>query len=100
MRYDDGLRGSCGMTALLLQVIGILFQALILAIVARALLSWFNLGPSHPVVRILYDVTEPILAPLRRVIPRIGMFDITPIVAIILLQVIQSILLSALPRGL
>src|SRR5437762_11984274 len=92
MRHDDGLRGRCGMTALLLQVIGILFQALILAIVARALLSWFNLGPSHPVVRILYDVTEPILAPLRRVIPRIGMFDITPIVAILLLELAQRLL--------
>jgi len=82
------------------QFIDILFQVLIFAIIARALLSWFNLGPSHPLVRILYDLTEPILAPLRRVIPMIGMIDITPIVAIILLQVIQSILLSALPRGL
>jgi YggT family protein len=82
------------------QFVDILFQVLIFAIIARALLSWFNLGPSHPLVRILYDLTEPILAPLRRVIPMIGMIDITPIVAIILLQVIQSILLSALPRGL
>ena len=88
------------MTALLLQVIGILFQALILAIVARALLSWFNLGPSHPVVRILYDVTEPILAPLRRVIPRIGMFDITPIVAILLLELAQRLLFGLLVRSL
>ncbi len=79
--------------------VDLLFQALIFAIIARALLSWFNLGPSHPLVRILYDLTEPILAPLRRVIPMIGMIDITPIVAIILLQVIQSLLLSALPRG-
>ena len=88
------------MTDWLRQFIDILFQVLIFAIIARALLSWFNLGPSHPLVRILYDLTEPILAPLRRVIPMIGMIDITPIVAIILLQVIQSILLSALPRGL
>ena len=88
------------MTDWLRQFIDILFQVLIFAIIARALLSWFNLGPSHPLVRILYDLTEPILGPLRRVIPMIGMIDITPIVAIILLQVIQSILLSALPRGL
>jgi YggT family protein len=88
------------MTALLLQVIGILFQALILAIVARVLLSWFNLGPSHPLVRILYDVTEPILAPLRRVIPRIGMFDITPIVAILLLELAQRLLFGLVARTL
>jgi YggT family protein len=89
-----------GVTDWLRQFIDILFQVLIFAIIARALLSWFNLGPSHPLVRILYDLTEPILAPLRRVIPMIGMIDITPIVAIILLQVIQGIVLSALPRGL
>ena len=71
------------MTDWLRQFIDILFQVLIFAIIARALLSWFNLGPSHPLVRILYDLTEPILAPLRRVIPMIGMIDITPIVAII-----------------
>jgi len=88
------------MTALLLQFIGILFQALILAIVARALLSWFNLGPSHPLVRILYDVTEPILAPLRRVIPRIGMFDITPIAAILLLELLQRLLFGLVARTL
>jgi YggT family protein len=82
----------------LLTFISLLFQVLTFAIVARALLSWFNLGPSHPVVRILYDVTEPILAPLRRVIPMIGMIDITPLVAILLLQVVERLLFDLL-RG-
>jgi YggT family protein len=95
----DSTRRVAGVTDWLRQFVDLLFQVLIFAIIARALLSWFNLGPSHPLVRILYDLTEPILAPLRRVIPMIGMIDITPIVAIILLQVIQSLLLSALPRG-
>jgi YggT family protein len=86
-------------TGWLVQFINILFQALIFAIVARALLSWFNLGPSHPLVRILYDVTEPILSPLRRVIPTIGMIDITPIAALILLQVAQNVLLWLVLRA-
>ncbi len=73
--------------------IELLFQALVFAIIARALLSWFNLGPGHPLVRILYDLTEPILAPLRKVIPTLGMIDITPIVAIFLLQIVQSLLI-------
>ena len=55
--------------------------------------------PSNRFVILLYDVTEPILAPLRRVVPRIGMIDITPIVAIFLMnfvsQVLQQVLLSA-----
>lgn len=43
-------------------------------------------------VNILYQVTEPILAPLRRIIPKVGLFDLTPMVAIILLQVIRYLL--------
>ncbi|HJX61678.1 MAG TPA: YggT family protein [Dehalococcoidia bacterium] len=58
------------------------------AIFVRALLSWFPIDPRNPLVTVLYDVTEPILDPLRRVIPRLGMLDITPFVAIILIQVI------------
>jgi len=58
------------------------------AIFFRALLSWFPIDPRNPLVTVLYDVTEPILDPLRRVIPRLGMIDITPFVAIILIQVI------------
>ena len=58
------------------------------AIFFRALLSWFPIDPRNPLVTLLFDVTEPILDPLRRVIPRLGMIDITPFVAMILIQVI------------
>ena len=73
-----------------------LFSALIFAIVARALLSWFNLAPGNRLSVILEEITEPVIAPIRRVVPRIGMIDISPIVAIFALQIIQSLLLSAL----
>jgi len=79
---------------LLANFIDLLFTALVFAIIARALISWFNLGPTNPLVRILNDVTEPVLAPLRRVIPTIGMIDITPIAAILLLQFAQHLLVS------
>ncbi len=62
----------------------------------RALLSWFSLPPSQPLVTVLEDITEPILAPLRRIVPRIGMLDITPIVAIILMSFIQRVLQQVL----
>ncbi|MBC7258181.1 MAG: YggT family protein [Chloroflexi bacterium] len=74
--------------------IRLLFNLLSLAILARVILSWFNVNPFHPVVSFLDQITEPILGPLRRVIPPIGMIDITPIVALVLLQVIETILLS------
>jgi YggT family protein len=66
------------------------------AIFFRALLSWFPIDPHNPLVTLLYDVTEPILDPLRRVIPRLGMIDITPLVAIILIQVLGNVAADAL----
>ena len=74
----------------------ILLQVLIIAIVARALLSCFNMRPDNPLVMILFDVTEPILAPLRRIVPRLGMLDISPMVAILLLSVLQRVVESVL----
>ena len=80
--------------------IDILFTLLELAILARVLLSWFRVDPYHPAVNFLYQITEPILRPLRNVIPPLGMIDISPIVALILMgvlrQIIQTILLSGL----
>ena len=54
------------------------------AILLRAILSWFPIRPDNPLLIILHRITEPILAPLRHVIPRLGMLDIIPIVAILL----------------
>ncbi|MDB5057812.1 MAG: hypothetical protein JWO59_1284 [Chloroflexi bacterium] len=63
------------------------------SILARVLMSWFAVGTAAgPVVRLLDDITEPILGPLRRVIPPIGMIDITPIVAIFLIQAVFSLI--------
>lgn len=78
--------------------IRILFDLLSLAILLRVILSWFNVNPFHPVVALLDQITEPILGPLRRIIPPIGMIDFTPIVAILLLQVVETILLSLIPK--
>ena len=63
-----------------------------LAIIVRAILSWFSPEPTNILAVILYRVTEPILSPLRRIIPLVGQFDFTPLVAIILLQIIAGLL--------
>jgi YggT family protein len=75
-----------------------LFFILNFAIIIRALMSWFNPSPENPIVRIVIEITEPVLAPLRRIVPRIGMIDITPIVAILLMNVIQATLEQTLTR--
>ena len=76
----------------LIGLILLLLQLLWFAIFARAIVSWFPVDPNGPVVRALDAITEPILDPLRRVVPRIGMIDITPMVAILLILVISSAL--------
>ena len=72
----------------------LLCEVLTFAIFIRVILSWFSPRPNALTV-ILEKITEPILAPLRRIIPRAGMFDLTPLAAIILLQLI-AVLLSRL----
>lgn len=62
---------------------------LTIAIFIRAILSWFAVSPNNKLVVILYEITDPILSPLRRIIPPVGGFDFTPLIAIILLQVID-----------
>jgi len=72
-----------------------LIQLLSLAIFFRAILSWVQPDPHNPIVQMLDAITEPVLAPLRQIVPRVGMMDITPIVAIILLSVIAAMLRSS-----
>ena len=74
------------------------FFLLSLAILARVLLSWVRVNPYHPAAELLYRITEPILAPLRRVIPPVGMVDVSPVIALILLQIIQEVLVAII-RG-
>ena len=71
--------------------IRLLCEVLTFAIFIRVILSWFVTRPNTLTI-ILDKITEPILAPLRRIIPRAGMFDFTPLVAIILLQLIARLL--------
>ena len=63
--------------------------------IARALISWFPIGydsPVRPVVDLLYRVTDPVLVPIRRVIPPIGGLDLSVLVVIIVIQVVRSLL--------
>jgi YggT family protein len=76
--------------------IGMLLQVLSLAILIRVLLSWVDPRANMRVTQIMHEVTEPILGPIRSVMPSVGMFDFSPIVAILLLQAIGTALIRAL----
>jgi len=76
--------------------INLLFTILYIAILIRILLSWIRVNPYNPFVQLLYQITEPVLAPFRRVIPPVGGMDFSPIVALIVLQLVQQFLVSIL----
>ncbi|MBI3615520.1 MAG: YggT family protein [Candidatus Omnitrophica bacterium] len=65
-------------------------------LIIRVLISWVSPDPFNPVVQFLQRATDPVLEPLRRLIPSIGFLDITPIVALLLLQAIQHFLVRTL----
>ena len=68
-----------------------------LIILIRVFMSWIRPNPYHPLVRLIYNVTEPVLEPIRRIIPPIGMgIDISPIVAFFLIRIIRRVILSLL----
>lgn len=65
-------------------------------IIIRAIMSWVNPDPSNPIVRTLHLLTEPVLKPLRALIPpsRLGGLDVSPILAIVLIQLVRYLLLG------
>nr|WP_290669809.1 YggT family protein [Ardenticatena sp.] len=84
---------------MIVQLINTIFDLIYLAILLRILISWLpalgvRIDPYNPIVRVLYQITDPILEPFRRIIPPIGMIDISPIVAILVLQLVQTLLIS------
>lgn len=80
------------MDYMLLNLIDFVFTFLSFAIIARALVSWVITDPYNPIVYWLDRITAPIMEPLRRVIPPIGMMDVTPIVALLILQFAQVLI--------
>jgi YggT family protein len=84
-------------------VLGYIIYALIglyeLIIFARIVGIWFSPGYGNRWTRLLARLTEPLLGPLRRVIPPAGMFDLSPIVAFVILWVLQQIVASTLLSG-
>lgn len=62
-------------------------------IVVRAFWSWVSPYPTNPVQRLVWSLTEPLLAPVRAVLPNLGGLDLSPLVVIILLQGLEQLLL-------
>ncbi|MDA8203119.1 MAG: YggT family protein [Chloroflexi bacterium] len=80
------------MGAFLPNFLRLLFLALYIVLLGRVIMSWVNPRFDSPVGRFLFETTEPILQPIRRVLPPMGMIDFSPIVAFLLLSVIAAAL--------
>ena len=85
--------------ALLGYVIYGLVSIYIMLVFVRIILSYTTLGYGNRVMRFLMNVTEPLMAPLRRIVPTVGMFDISPLVAFIILWILQMAIAGTLLQG-
>jgi len=70
------------------------FSVYLLIMLGRVISSWIDVDPNHPVVRFLREWTEPILAPIRRVVPPLGMLDLSPLVALFLIMLVRRIVVG------
>lgn len=87
---------GAGPRGILLLLISWTFAILKIAIIVRVISSWFRVSPYSPWIRWSYALSEPILRPLRGIIPTLGMIDITPIVAYFLLVILENLLFGLL----
>ena len=76
-----------------MNLISSLLQLYSLILLARVLLSWFpNVDPSNPIVRFLFEATEPILRPIRQALPQTAGIDFSPLIVLVGVQVLNSLL--------
>lgn len=67
-----------------------------LAIFARAILSWFDQGMRNPISQALIAITEPFIAPIRSIMPRTGFIDLSPLIAMFVIIFLRQLLNNAI----
>jgi len=79
----------------IITLIQIITSVLSLLVLIDILLHWF-MDPYHPIRRTLDSIVEPMLIPIRRILPTVGMFDFSPVVLLILIELVSKILIDLL----
>ena len=77
-------------------VLDVILTAYIWVVIARALISWVNPDPYNPIVRFLYNVTEPVLRPVRRILPMGIGIDFSPLIVIAVIYFLQIFVVKTL----
>jgi YggT family protein len=83
----------------LFSLLSYILTAMQIAIIARALFSWFDPTGRTPIGQFLLKVTDPIIVPIRRLLPSAGFVDFSPIVALIAILVLQRLLAGVQGSG-
>lgn len=78
------------------QILDIALTAYLWIIVVRALISWVNPDPYNPIVRFLYQVTEPVLGRIRNILPYMGGLDVSPILVILAIIFLKRFFIGTL----
>jgi YggT family protein len=76
--------------------INVAFYVYTWLIFIRIILSWVKHNPHQPIIRFIYEITEPVLSVFRRIIPPLGAIDLSPIAAFFALEILRQILVSVL----
>lgn len=80
----------------LAKVIDLVLTFYMWIIIIRAIISWVNPDPFNPIVRFLYQITEPVLYRVRRFLPPLGGIDLSPLIVILLIVFLQQFLVPSL----
>ena len=84
----------------MVQIINLLFNIFYILILARIIFSWIRVSPYDPtwgpIMRFVYQVTDPIMEPIRRIMPPTGGLDFSPMIVLILASVLRSVLVNML----
>ena len=75
-----------------LEFIGFILQIFAYLVIARALTTWFPNARQYAIVQLLYQITDPVMIPLSKIIPRIGMIDLSPMILVFGLLFISNLL--------
>ena len=89
--------GGCVFAVYLEAFINVLFLGLTLAIFGRVILSWVPMRLPWGLGDFIFSITEPILAPIRRALPAAAGMDFSPLIALVVLQLVEQLLLRILP---
>lgn len=69
-----------------------ILQAYEIIIFARAIVSWFSPNPNSAVYRFLVEITEPVLGPIRKLLPQSSSVDFSPLIALLLIHFVKSLI--------